>query len=314
LIDSLAPCCRLSAHDDSSHTHSLENYTLIRSLVRDARVAAERAQDTTDDSSPTTSPSGDYDDSSAAPSDEQYDAMRARLQRFLRASDRYDVATVTRALGEWALWEERAALLAKSSDHSATLLILVFRLRDFAGALAYCAGRPHEPERRRAALQLLRMYLRPPDGSPPLLENAMTLLTAHSQLIDPLQVRAHPALNPFLGGESETASRSVADLPLAEAHAYRERVRGVTGAGDPVGGDATGAGGGPADGAAARADTRAAADAGAARTAADAVPGALRAGVHSALAVLRLVAGNWRTGHAPFLTEQLNGTVHCARG
>jgi len=195
----------LSSCRQLSYTQSGGHITRIRSLIREPRAAAERAQDATDDSSPATTPSGDHDHddaySSAAPSDEEYDALRARLQRFLASSDRYDVPTVTRALGEWALWEERAALLAKSSDHGATLLILVFRLRDSAAALAYCAGRAHEQERQRAALQLLRMYLRPPDGSPPLLQNAMTLLTAHSQLIDPLQVRTNLRPDPGVCGE-----------------------------------------------------------------------------------------------------------------
>jgi hypothetical protein len=49
------------------------------------------------------------------------------------------VAAVTEKLGAWALWEERAALLAKSGDHDATLLVLVFRLRDYPAAAAYCA-------------------------------------------------------------------------------------------------------------------------------------------------------------------------------
>lgn len=102
------------------------------------------------------------------------------------------------------LFEERAVLLSRIGQHEAALNIYAHKLKRFAMAeeyvsppqyctlltsLSYCAKHynSEKEEARDVYLSLLRVYLRPPEATPPIppmVQPAMNLLNKHYQRID----------------------------------------------------------------------------------------------------------------------------------
>eukprot|EP01105_Mastigella_eilhardi_P004257 TRINITY_DN1567_c1_g1_i1.p1 TRINITY_DN1567_c1_g1~~TRINITY_DN1567_c1_g1_i1.p1 ORF type:complete len:881 (-),score=281.42 TRINITY_DN1567_c1_g1_i1:1866-4445(-) len=100
---------------------------------------------------------------------EVLDATRLKLQQFLRASPRcYNAEKMLMIFNKtpFDFYEERALLFSCIKDHRNALQIYAYKLHDFDKAERYCEENYNEEvDGRDVYLELLRVYLNPPENS-----------------------------------------------------------------------------------------------------------------------------------------------------
>ncbi|KAJ1975305.1 Vacuolar morphogenesis protein 6 [Dimargaris xerosporica] len=114
---------------------------------------------------------------------------RQRLLILLRQSPYYNPENILSKLPAHGLYQERAIVLARMGQHDQALQLIVYRLRDFDQAEAYCRAH-HEVD--NIFLTLLKVYLVRPETAPAHTEywpQALRLMTCYGRYID-----AHAAL------------------------------------------------------------------------------------------------------------------------
>eukprot|EP00754_Rhynchopus_humris_P022431 Rhum_TRINITY_DN14790_c30_g1::Rhum_TRINITY_DN14790_c30_g1_i1::g.118207::m.118207/K20183/VPS39, VAM6; Vam6/Vps39-like protein vacuolar protein sorting-associated protein 39 len=131
-----------------------------------------------------------------------------RLQKFLRASDMFNVELMKKTLSEphhaHLFFTELAIVYCKLEQHDEALYILSHKLNSFEQALEYCdtesrerpADAPLNPsspssrgKEKRYHLHsiLLKLLLHPPSDSPPHIDAALRLLKAHPDKVNCLE-------------------------------------------------------------------------------------------------------------------------------
>ncbi|KAI9723825.1 MAG: Vacuolar morphogenesis protein 6 [Chrysothrix sp. TS-e1954] len=159
------------------------------------------------------------------------DPVQKKLEQFLRSSSHFNATRMLKKLSEQdaRLFESRAILHSKLSQHSKALIIYVFKLQDQAKAEEYCnytyasatsdnpAGNivdPDDPSSPNGVyVTLLSLYLEPPSPYEKNFEAALALLSRHGS-----RLPAYNALNLLPGG-----------LPIKELEAYFiDRMRTAT--------------------------------------------------------------------------------------
>jgi len=114
-------------------------------------------------------------------------AMRRKLLLFLETSRHYSADKMLAKLPRDQLYEETSILLSRLAKHEESLTIYVHRLKNQKAAEDYCEKNYGEStqDSQDVYLSLLRVYLKPPDGIPPMLNQALNLMTKHFSRINP---------------------------------------------------------------------------------------------------------------------------------
>jgi len=113
--------------------------------------------------------------------------MRAKLLAILASSDHYTPAKILPKLPMVDLYEERALILSKMGDHQQALNLYAHRLGDPSLAQEYCERlyNPDDEKTQEVYLDLLKVYLRPPDGAAPMTNQAISTMSKYFSRLDP---------------------------------------------------------------------------------------------------------------------------------
>ncbi|KAJ1972568.1 Vacuolar morphogenesis protein 6, partial [Dimargaris verticillata] len=103
---------------------------------------------------------------------------RQRLLILLRQSPYYSPEKILSKLPAHGLYQERAIVLSRMGQHDQALQLIVYQLRDFDQAEAYCRAH-HEVE--NIFLTLLKVYLARPETSQPSNSSHASTATAHTE-------------------------------------------------------------------------------------------------------------------------------------
>jgi len=111
---------------------------------------------------------------------------RRKLMDFLEQSSYYSPERILNKLPMVDLYEERALILSQLGEHENALSIYAHRLGDVQMAQEYCERLydSASPTTCHVYLDLLKVYLKPPDASAPMTLQALSLMSKYFERVD----------------------------------------------------------------------------------------------------------------------------------